>query len=140
MPTFPAGTRNFKEQSKRLSFLQSAREEMSKISAEMRICKALRAKFPPASHLDLHIGQHVRVFRKQNLKWEGPFHITHISTKEMWITNGNKRAHFSNIQILPEWQDDADRELKHLLQGFRHFNSGGIPCVSLTENLHPADP
>lgn len=54
------------------------------------------------------------------------------------IRDGKNQKQFSCTQPLPEPADEADREMSRLLEGFRAFNTGGIPVVFVTGSIHPA--
>lgn len=53
------------------------------------------------------------------------------------MSDGRTGKHFNEIRILADPSDDADSQLKTLLDGFSQIGSGGIPGIVLTE-VHPA--
>lgn len=140
LPTFPIVSSDRPEQADRLSAMKRARDEMAKITAELRIREALRSRLPPSTRYHLAPGDKVRVFRERSQRWEGPFTITKTREKEVWVTDGAKEKHFNRSQVIPDPKDTGDRELRRLLAGFTSLKSGPPPGIMLTEVLHPADP
>lgn len=140
IPTFPITESNRPEQAERLAAMAKARDEMAKISAELRIQTALRSRLPPSTRYHLSPGDQVRVYRERSSRWEGPFTITKTREKEVWVTDGNREQHFNRCQVIPDPDDASDKELRRLLSGFENLKSGPPPGILLTEVLHPADP
>lgn len=64
LPTLPSGGIKKPRQKERMDVLKTAREEMQKITEELRIKYALNSRLPPATKFDFKAGQRVRVYRE----------------------------------------------------------------------------
>lgn len=122
-----------------MKFIRTTRQEMERLSAELRVKEALKAKLLSATRYDFSVRKYFREYSEKSRTWEGLFKITKIMGKKIWITDG-KIQPFSRTQILPDPADVADKELSRLLEGFKNFNSGGIPAIYVTEEIHPTSP
>lgn len=137
LPTLPAGGNESLGQDDRMDVLRTARDEMQKITAELRVKAALRARLPPATKLDFTPGQRVRAYREASRRWEGPFLITKMRQRLISVPDGIKEQMFNCVLSLPDPEDVTDRELSRLLKVFQGFNTGGVPGIYVTEVRHP---
>lgn len=109
--TFPEGMGKNREQSSRMEAMETKRCEIEKIVAGLMVSAALRARLPPATKFNFSAGQRVRDYRETGRRWEGPFRITPIQGKPIWIPDGAKIKKFKCPQILPDPADLEDREM-----------------------------
>ena len=130
-------------QSDRLNAIEVARSEMERIISEIRLRHALNTNIPPASKQDYKVGQKVLVYReKENPPWQGPYTVTKIENKQIFIDRNGKEVQHSISQIkhFVDNSSEAIIETLHCLLG-PYLNTIQNPNdVYLTETLHPTDP
>jgi hypothetical protein len=87
----------------RMLAMDSARREMDTIVSELRIKRALSSKTPPGAIRVYLPGELVYVYRERPAKWIGPFPITKIDGKTVYVRDGQDKNHFqsplSNLTI-----------------------------------------
>jgi hypothetical protein len=81
MPCFRAAGLDARLQpnSERFRCMDTARAEYTRIVNHQRVEQLLRTRVPPAADRQLHIGQHVFVWREKERKYCGPFAILNLS-------------------------------------------------------------
>lgn len=117
-------------QHERMAALETAKREMSTITAGLRIRQALRSKLPPATRYDIQQGIEVLVCRKKEKQWVGPYRVVRVMEKEVYVDWDGEKKHFNLCQVVPMPQTQRDRELKRLLEGMKQFKSDPPPGVS----------
>ena len=138
-PSFPFLNSKLPKQRDRMRMLMVARREMATIIAERRISRALSSKLPPSTQYLIETGDRVRVYREGKKLWEGPYNVTKICQKEVFVEIEGREKHFNISQILADPAALGDKELARLLQGFTQFKTTGPPEIMMTEVLSPAD-
>lgn len=140
IPTFPAFNTELPSQRDRMAAISSARSEMATISAKLRIQQALRSKLPPATEYIAHPNDMVFVFRERDKNWHGPFKVTKVDRKEVFVEIDGQVKHFNISQILPDRNGFHDSELNRLKESIEQFQSSNPPPgIFLTEVLEPGD-
>jgi Reverse transcriptase (RNA-dependent DNA polymerase) len=130
-------------QAERMKAVEVARAEMETITSEIRLRKALKSNIPAATNQNYDIGQKVLVYRERdNPPWQGPYNVTKIENKQIFIDRNGKEVQHSVSQVKP-----FIIESKEGTQDTLHCNSSPLDStlnnqigVNLTETLHPADP
>lgn len=138
-PAFPVVNASLQEQRDRMAALEAAKREMATITAENRVKEALRAKLPPSIRYDIEPRAQVLVFRERSNEWKGPYCVTKIFQKEVFLDCDGKEKDFNLSQVIPMPQAQWDREIKRLVEGMGQFRSDCIPGVLVTEVLDPCD-
>lgn len=72
LPSLPAGKANNRDQAMRSGVVRTAREEMERILAELRVSNALRARLFPSTRFDFEIVKAVRVWTDRSSRYECP--------------------------------------------------------------------
>ena len=137
IPSFPITNKPLTNQKTRLQAIVDARLEMGRIVTEQRIARALKSKLPPAVTHNLNPGDNVLVFREKKKRWIGPYRVSRIEEKRIFITDGKSTRPFSITQVLPYTADKRDLELKRLLKGLAELQSQ--PDIAITEVFFPSD-
>ena len=150
MPNFPVRNITQPKQRERMVALAAARSEMATITADLRVSRALRAKLPPATRYDLVPGDNVLVYREETShrgrragKYVGPFRISKIRDKQVFVIRPDGEAQYSVTQVIPDPVERGDRELLRLLHTMREHKSNDDiehPEVFSTETLGFGDP
>lgn len=140
IPTFPSFNTELPEQRDRMKAISFARREMAKISSKLKIQYALRSKLPPATEYDISPGQFVYVFREAEKLWNGPYKVTKVNEKEVFVIINDSIRQFNISQVLPDTSECHDNELERLKQSIEQFLSNAPPGIFLTEVLEPGDP
>jgi hypothetical protein len=91
----------------------TACEDMRTIRAKMKINRALRKSVPPSADTLYFPGEHVLFFRENTKRFEGPFQISHVLGKPVYVTtSGGRFKLFSRAQVkhyrMPEVQTCPD--------------------------------
>jgi hypothetical protein len=88
MPRFRAAGLDARLQpnSERFRCMATARAEYTRIVKHQRVQRLLRTRVPPAADRQLHIGQHVFVWREKERKYCGPFAILNLSEDGTQVT------------------------------------------------------
>jgi hypothetical protein len=68
--------------------MDNARREMDTIVSELRIERAPSSKTPPGTIRVYLPGELVYAYRERPAKWIGPFHITKIDGKTVYVRDG----------------------------------------------------
>lgn len=149
VPRFPCINSKQPNQKERMVALNAARQEMAEITAELRIKKALSTRIPRNSDLILTKGDMVRVYRETDRKYVGPYPVSHVDDKQVFVIINEKETKFSVHQVIRA--DDFENmingsyrisELSELLKQFvsRPTKTNEEPLsVHMTELLHPSD-
>jgi hypothetical protein len=85
----------------RMLAMDSARREMDIIVSELRIKRALSSKTPRGAILVYIPGELVYVYRERPAKWIGPFPITKIDVKTVYVRDGQDEKPFSITSVKP---------------------------------------
>lgn len=99
LPLFPAHE-GHPTQGQRKASVTVALVEASQAACEARVNKAIRSQVPPSARLLVHLGQKVTIFRENSRRWEGPFTVTRIVRKSVWVTDGLKVETFPISAVL----------------------------------------
>jgi hypothetical protein len=83
--------------SERFRCMATARAEYTRIVNNQRVQQLLRTRVPPAADRQLHIGQHVFVWREKERKYCGPFAILNLSNDGTHVTLNVDRGHRSGV-------------------------------------------
>lgn len=81
--------------------MATAVAEVSQVASEARNNRALRAKVPTAARLLVLLGHLDRIYRTASRIWEGPFTVSRIIRKALWVTDGTKVKPFPISMDLP---------------------------------------
>ena len=100
--TFPSVHTNLPAQKERLAALDTARNEMETIAAELRIQLALRSKLRPATKYLVEPGDLVLVYLEKTKRYEGSFTVTTVRDKEVHLKMKGVEKHFNISQIVPD--------------------------------------
>ncbi|MEM6805931.1 MAG: reverse transcriptase domain-containing protein, partial [Bacteroidota bacterium] len=141
---------NLPKQEDRMRAIQIARTEMSTITSELRIRKAMLSKVPRNANLTLKPGEKVRVFRETDKKYLGPYPVVRVDGKQVFVLVKDKEVQHSIHQVLPASEYDkilnGDKVIDELQTMFSSFTSRPRhpTCppyqIHITEVLHSADP
>ncbi len=152
IPRFPSVESSIPAQKHRMIAMQKAKSEMETITAALRIRRALLSKVPRNADLKLSIGDKVKIFRESGKKYIGPFPITRIDGKQIFVLDRDKEVQYSIHQLVLAKEYDkilnGDETIESLYTMTRQFktskraqNPRGDPYqVHITEIIHPADP
>ncbi|MEM1283154.1 MAG: reverse transcriptase domain-containing protein [Chlamydiota bacterium] len=150
LPRFPCVNSTLPNQRERMRALEVARAEMSTVTSELRIRKAMLSKVPRNADLVLNPGDMVRVFRETDRKYLGPYPVIRVDGKQVFILINDKEIQHSIHQVLhaSEYDKIANGELlldemKTMFSSFisRPLHESNDPYrIHITEVLHPADP
>jgi hypothetical protein len=81
--------------------MDSVRREMDTIISELRIKRALSSKTSPGAIRVFLPGELVYVYRERPEKWIGPFRITKIDGKTVYVRDGQDGKPFSITSVKP---------------------------------------
>lgn len=151
LPRFPATTSNIVEQQKRMKALSEARREMSTITAELRIRQALLSRVPRNADTIIEPGQKVKVYRETDRKYIGPFPVSRVDGKQIFVLQNEVEKKYSLHQVLPIDQYNkilnGDAQLEDLNEMMVQFTSEPtekqqhpIFNAHITEILKSSDP
>lgn len=102
LPRFPTTNSKIPAQQERMNALQLARREMETIVSKQRIHKAISSNVPFSATYEFKPGEEVLVYReKEKVKWTGPYHITRIENKQVFIDRDGTEVQHSISQIRP---------------------------------------
>ena len=105
VPRMPVTPRDLPKQKERMLALQNARSDMVKNIAKSRLSSARRMNVPRAVDSNVKIGMDVLVYRERPVnKWTGPFKVTAIDEKMVWI-NKNGRMSLVSIDKVKEFKE-----------------------------------
>lgn len=107
MPTFPILNSDLPAQVERLAAMKDSIDDMSTISAELRIQAALRSSLLSPIKYNLLPSDKVRVFRERSRRWEGPFTVKWAREKEVWVNDDRTSNHFNRSQIVLDPEDSV---------------------------------
>lgn len=144
LPRFPPMSSELPRQQEIMRALEVARAEMETISNELRLRTALLSRLPNAATFDLEVGQAVFVYREghQPYKWTGPYKVTKIEDRQVFIDRDGQEVQHSRSQVKPYLVDPPDEIVEALFTSVRSMSSRKyeLTNVNLTETLHPRDP
>nr|AHF58602.1 polyprotein [Chondrus crispus] len=98
-------------QEQRMNLMQTARAEMEKITARLRMKTILKKRTPSSSHATVSEGDPVLVWRKRGKHslWTGPFEVIAVHGKIITISEDNGRARDFNASCVKIYlEDDHD--------------------------------
>ena len=152
VPRLSIGDRPPPNQSERMLAMDNARREMDSIVSDLRIKRALSSKTPPGAMRVFHPGELVRVYRERPNMWTGPFPVTRVDGKTVYVRDGIDEKPFSITSVKPH---HTPRELSNIFMSTTHavlhsllqaspLSSPSLSRtnygVGLTEILTPKDP
>ncbi len=145
LPRFPSIGTELPNQTDRMRCLAIARQEMATISAELRIRRALKAKVPPAADYILAPGDLVRVRRESDRKLFGPYPVTRVTGKNVFIYRDGHEVQHHLVQVVPERTLNGDSTLQLVRDQLSRVTCPASRQprsndVNITSVLHPADP
>lgn len=144
LPRFPALHTQLPNHEERMRALKVAQMEMETITSELRLRQALLSRLPNASKQDLEIGQEVLVFREDEkpIKWTGPFKITRIEDKQVFVDKAGQQVQHSVAQVKPYVKDTQHELVEALFTTMNPMFTKRYEShnVHLSETLHPRDP
>jgi len=129
IPTFPAMDVKPPNQKDRLRAISLARDEMSKITAKLRIRQALRSKLPPATEYLVNPGHNVYVFTEKSKRWHRPFQVQKVYKKNLFLKVGNILKQFNISQILPDFTAAKGRKLNRFHEAISNFKPADMPGI-----------
>ncbi len=160
LPRFPAVSTNLPNQEDRMKALEIARSEMEAFVAEARVRTALNSNIPATATTVFHPGQEVLVYREKAKpnQWTGPYHVTRVEDKQVFIDRDGEEVQHSATQIKPfikNAQEDLMLAMKQtfeplstsvekkncevLINAVQTNDGEDQQEVLLTKTLHPAD-
>lgn len=107
-----------------MGVVKAAWKKMEVTTTEVRIRAALRTWWAPATNYNCKVGQRVHVYRRERRIWEGPFKVSRIWDKHVWVSDNRKEKKFYVVKLLPKSEAIAERKLSKLSGRFRNFNTG----------------
>lgn len=72
--------------------MRDAREEMTKLMALVRVEKGFQCNVPIAVDTNIRIGDEVLVYREKAKRWMGPFFVTDVSRKVVFLDIEGKKT------------------------------------------------
>lgn len=101
LPRFSAVHSDHRSHREGMRALHEARKEMSIITAELSIRKALMSQRPRNTDLVLELGDKVRVFRETDKKFIGPLSVIRIDGKQFCVIQNEIEMKYSLHQVIP---------------------------------------
>ena len=91
-PSIQLGVKDLPEHRKRMSAMKLARDEMTRLTAKLRLSEAVKRRVPVAADSDILIGSSVLFYREDSKTWEGPYMAVAGDAKQIWIlVNGEMK-------------------------------------------------
>lgn len=101
IPRFPAVQSDCPTHRARMIAIESARREMERITAELRVRQALISRVPPAAQYVIAQGDLVRVYREGDKRFLGPFPVLRVAEKEVFVNQNGRLVHYNISQVVP---------------------------------------
>jgi len=149
MPHVQATKGTLPNQKERMKAITTSQLEMNTITAELRIRKALLSKVPPSADYILNVGSKVRVVRESDRVIKGPFTITRVDGKQIFVDYDGTEKQFSITQIIPDQVLNGDYSLHELRKQLnsvtpdylRHLKQGDEEkLINITRVIKKSDP
>lgn len=139
LPRF-TGHEGHPTQAKRWSTVAVALAAASQAVGEARINMELRSKVPPAAGLVVGSGGNVRIFRETSRRWDGPFTVTRIVRKSVWVTDGQNFKAFSMAVVLPIQTRERNEDYQDLIPTVVRDENSTTSEIHLVDEFTAYDP
>lgn len=151
IPRFQPVRSELPGQKERMRALLHARKEMSTITAELRIRRALMSKAPRNVDIVIEPGDKVRVFRETDRKYIGPFPVIRVDKKQIFVLQKDVEKQYSLHQVLradsfdriingDSKLDDLHEMMTQFVSSQQSLDNSSIFNVHITEILDSSDP
>jgi hypothetical protein len=87
-PRLPASTVQLPDQDSRFTAMSTARQEMERTVAQLRLTQAMRGIIPPAAHLSYKSVDRVWAYRERHKRWFGPMEVLAADNKIAVVLDG----------------------------------------------------